>query len=310
MIDTIRLSFGITLNSAQLKLWDKRIESRGPMILRKFIYNTEAGENRVPIKCTYYPKFFNGEPSLLIEFSLARAVNGTNIPMFFDIERAINTANNLISGIPALPKIDISQGVLSRLDIFYNHQVDKYATDYISFLSGLEYPHRKTIIYLHETVTFDSDKIRTLFYDKFKESNSESARGILRQEIQITGEKKIAEVLGVKQPFLNNLSKEILANPLRKDLIRLNLTEKHPQGMVAAGLKLVEESGHYAGLYYLGLLILRPLVSKKALADLTKCHSRSLNNRIKAIVKAGITPNYLMKIEELPPLKISIEENK
>lgn len=307
MIDTITLKFNVEINAVYLKSWEKRFSYKGTWMQTRYTYNNEEGENRVPIKCTYYPKSFKGEPLLLIEFSLARAVNGTNIPMFFDIEKAINKASNLISGIPALPKIDISKGELSRLDIFYNHQVGKYATDTINFLSDMEYPHRKTIIYLHETVIYNSNSVRTLFYDKFIESKSEQAQGILRQEIQIKGKKNIAQVLGVKQPFLINLSIDILADLLRKDLKRLNLNDKHPQGMVVAGLKLVEEFGHYAGLYNYGLLILRPLVSKKALADFTKFPPRSLNNRIKAIVEVGITPNYLKELEELPPLKISIE---
>ncbi len=165
-------------------------------------------ENGAAITYIYYPHAMNGSPILSIEFSLPNLIFGNNVEMVSDIGMAISQANNLLPVVVGVPKIDLWDGVLYRLDICYNHQVVTLVPYYVKAMQSLEYSRRRTLPYSFEGVMFKNRQKVTKFYNKEKErmhekdfEGAQAAQGILRQETGVR-KKAIKKLVGKKEPTL------------------------------------------------------------------------------------------------------------
>ena len=147
MIDTLKISYYTKMKKRNYRSWSLEKKQRKGWTQYRYSHTFYVGNDQVPVKAIYQPISYKGKPLLQLEFSLARAVYGNNIPMFFDLEVAAARANELISGIIPDLDIDFAEGELTRLDIFYNHFVGRDIRFYLIFLSGQNYPRRKTKTY-------------------------------------------------------------------------------------------------------------------------------------------------------------------
>src|SRR5215213_2336954 len=121
MLDTIRVKFPIKPNDEHLKGWTTRITRTETGERKVFIYNPKVEETT--LRFTYYPVDYSGHPMLTLECSLPKLVFDNNYRMLGSIDGAIKIANMLLAGVPHLPRLDLAEGVLIRLDLCYNHQV-------------------------------------------------------------------------------------------------------------------------------------------------------------------------------------------
>lgn len=64
--------------------------------------------------------------------------------MVLEIPEAIEEINGNLNTAPAILLLDLTQGILIRLDFCHNYFVGDFVDDYIQAISKLEYPHRKT----------------------------------------------------------------------------------------------------------------------------------------------------------------------
>jgi len=181
MLDTIRLKFSVSPSPDQLTKWTHRITETQTGIRESYIYNPIIGDTMC--KFTFFPYSYTGDSLLTLEVSLPKLVLGNNYQMLGSIDGTIKISNYLLNNSSLyIPEIDLSEGVLIRLDMCYNHQVGDLVDDYIKALGYLDYPHRRTSNYRHEGVQYKSKHITTKFYDKEKETGFPEATGILRQE--------------------------------------------------------------------------------------------------------------------------------
>ena len=304
MIDTIRVKFPIDPTEEQLKNWTHKTTSTLTGIKDVYIYNPEI--NGAMCKFTFYPRDFKGNPLLTLELSLPKLSFGYNYKMLDSISDAITAVNSRLETVPNIPRLDLAQGILIRLDMCYNHQVGDAVNDYVKAISNLEFPHRRTKHHRYEGVEFRAKHKTTKFYNKENESGYAEAHGILRQEITLMNAKDIQKLFGVKHPTLTDVTKERVIEFLQDDLEKLGLLDNSIATRSTALKFLCDTYGDNAGIYYFGLLMSKLDKSKKQLRQDTCTDHRSLDRKLKKIVDAGIPLTLADREEPLPPLLIEL----
>jgi len=84
-------------------------------------------------------------------------------------------------------------------------------------------PHRRTKHHIDEGAEFRSKHTSAKFYDKILETPHPDAYGILRQETSYLSPKRIAQLMGRKNPTFRDITPEWVATILRADLEKLRL---------------------------------------------------------------------------------------
>lgn len=303
MLDTIRVKFLISPTPEHLSKWTHRITETQTGIRESYIFNPIIGDTMC--KFTFYPFAYDGNPLLMLEFSLPKLVLGNNFQMLGSIDGTIKISNYLLNNYSyPIPKIDISEGVLIRLDMCYNHQVGDYVEDYIKAFGNLEYPHRRTKNHKHEGVEYRAKHITTKFYNKEKESGFPEAKGILRQETSLIHGKEVQSFTGMRKPTLMDITYDQVIFYLRNDLHRLGLLDNSIASTSTALRNLCEKYGSDVGIFYYGLLKSKIDNSKKEIVSATNTHPRSLDRKLRKIRESGIPLTLTDREEPLPPLKI------
>jgi hypothetical protein len=304
MLDTIRVKFPVFPSDEQLKRWITRITRTQEGEQKTFIYNPVVDET--VLRFTYRPVDYTGKPMLSLECSLPKLIFDNNYQMLGSIDGAITIANMALESIPHIPKLDLSEGILIRLDLCYNHQVGEAVDDYINALGKLEYPHRRTKHHIHEGVEYRAKRKTTKFYNKEHESGFIEAHGILRQETTMLSPKDIQKFLHKPKPTLLDISREQVRDELRNDLEKLGLLGNSIANRDTALNTLCEAQGDDAGIYYFGLLMSKMNKSRKQIKQSMKTHPRSLDRKLKKIVDAGIPLTLTDREEPLSPLDINL----
>jgi hypothetical protein len=306
MLDTIRVKFPVAPTDFQLGAWTRKTSTTNLAERVSYIYNPKIGAT-IP-RFTYFPEAYNGFPMLTLEVSLPKFIFGKNYQMVNNIEEAIQLANSELAKIPDIPKLDLAEGVLIRLDMCYNHQVGDAVDDYIRAIGNLEYPHRRTKFHLGEGSEFRAKHKTTKFYNKEHESGYIEAHGILRQEITMIKGKDIQKFLGVKNPTLLNVTREQVKQELESDLEKLGLLNNSIANRNTAFETLSDTYGEHAGVYYFGYLVSKTQKSRKRIAKESKMHPRSIDRKLKKIVDVGIPLTLTDREEPLPPLEIRFDD--
>lgn len=311
MLDTIGLNLPIRIDPAQLVYWDEDVyrKAKGGRFIRyKYMATSDRG---ALVTYTYYPYANQGTPILNIEFSLPHLVLGSNVYQVFNIKEAIDLANGMLPDVPGVPKLDLWDGVLTRLDVCYNHQVGDLVPHYIRALIFHDYPNREPRPYMSSGVQFPTKNATFKLYDKQKERlknrdhvGAQLAYGILRQE---TTNRKgaVRKLTGLKQPTLRDINIDMLLDALENELKKLDLLNR-PIGTRKIALEqLCAKYGSRAGVYYFGLLAAKgEQPSKDVIASNTGLHPRSLDRQLEKIVQADIPLTLTDTEEPLPPLTI------
>ncbi|MBI5963983.1 MAG: hypothetical protein HY863_10945 [Chloroflexi bacterium] len=304
MLDTIRVKFPIDPTEEHLKNWTRKTTSTPKGESDVYIYNPVI--NDAMCKFTYYPQDFKGNPLLTLELSLPKLVFGHNYKMLNSIDEAIQSINARLDQVPNIPKLDLAEGILIRLDMCYNHQVGDAVNDYIRAIGNLEYPHRRTKYHRNEGAEFRAKHKTTKFYNKEHESGYAEAYGILRQEITLMDGKDIQKLFSINKPTLKEISKESIVENLKDDLSKIGLLGNSIANRNTALKLLCDTYGDNAGIYYFGLLISKIDKSKKQIEKDAGTHPRSLDRKLKKIVDAGIPKTLTDREEPLPPLTIEL----
>ncbi len=305
MIDTVRLKFPVPLSPSQLQFWDRQTRTKATgQVSHKCILNLSP--RGVSIRGTYYPYDYHDDPLLALEFSLPKVIYGNNYTMLGNLDEAIVQVNLLLSGFEALPPLDISEGVLLRIDPCYNHQVGPLVPDYINAIGHLEFPHRRTKHHKDEGAEFRTKHGTAKFYDKMRECGDRNASGILRQEATYLDPKRIATLIGKRKPTLQDISPRLIAELLRSDLAKLRLDTAIIADRDTALARLSAEYGPRAGLYYWALLKAKNDTSRRQLRARTTLHPRSLDRILERITDAGLALTFNDANEPLPPLEINL----
>jgi hypothetical protein len=306
MIDTIRVKFPIPPTDEQLKNW-WTVKSTRTLKGEKnyYIYNPVVRDTT--LRFTYIPVAYDGSEMLTLEMSLPKFILGNNYQMLGSIDGTIKAVNMFLSDVPHIPKLDLAEGILIRLDICFNHQVGNAVDDYIKALCNLDYPHRRTKGHRYEGVEYRAKRKTTKFYNKEHESGFVEAHGILRQEITMLNPKDIQKFLHKPKPTLLDVSYEQIADELRSDLASLGLLNNSIANQNTALKKLCDEHGELAGFYYHSLLINKMDKSKKRIAKESNMHPRSLDRKLrKIVIDTGVPLTLTDREEPLPPLTIDL----
>jgi hypothetical protein len=304
MLDTIRVKFPIDPTEEQLKNWTRKTTSTPTGKKDVYIYNPVV--NDTVCRFTYYPQDYKGRPLLTLELSLPKIFFGYNYKMLESIPDTITAVNVKLETVPHIPRLDLAEGTLIRLDMCYNHQVGDAVDDYIKALGNLDYPHRRTKAHRYEGVEFRAKHKTTKFYNKERESGYSEARGILRQELTFINGRDIQRLFGVNHPTLLNVTKEKVTLNMKNELDIIGLLGNSIATRDTALKSLCQTHGKEAGIYYFGLLISKADKSKKQVEQDTSTHPRSLDRKLRKIREAGIPLTLTDREEPLPPLVIDL----
>jgi len=303
MLDTIGLNFINTqIAQNELSSWDYHRKAS------RYAYYTK--DDTLVNGAKVHLEYYHNMELLRVEFSLPHVVFGNNTKQVFNLSSAIDTANLEFSRISGIPKIDLWDGVLNRLDVCYNHQVDDLVPYFIRAMKYLDISRRETLPY-PSGVQFKNGQRATKFYDKEKERLAKKddkgalvARGILRQEITLR-KKAVRAVLGLKNPTLRDISIDLLLDILENGLKELGLLGNPIGTRNTAPEKLCAEYGPLAGVYYTGILVLKlVLPTKDIIRSVIQKHPRTLDRQLKKILDVGVPLTLTDADEPLPTLII------
>lgn len=304
MLDTIRIKFPIEPTADQLKEgWIQKTTTSQSGISNVYFYNPIVGETT--LRFTYRPVDYTGNPLLTLECSLPKLIFDNNYQMIQSTDGAIKIANLLLADVPHIPKLDLGEGNLIRLDLCYNHQVGDAVNDYIVAIGNLDYPHRRTKYHRYEGAEFRAKHKTTKFYNKEHESGYIEAHGILRQEITLINGKDIQKLLHTPRPTLLDVTPELAKEELQSDLEKLGLLNNSIGNRDTTLETLCNKYGESAGIYFAGLLSTKAKYSRREIKKITNMHPRSLDRKLQKIRDAGIPLTLTEREEPLPPLSIS-----
>lgn len=314
MIDTVVATFAILMEIRYLRYWISH-----PMIfpdgssLRKYFMNASL-DHGVPINLKYYPPNppRYEKPWLSLQVSIPKTLYQDNVHLVTcesDIEKAIGIINAFIAGEKRLPKLDFGAGVLWRVDAVYNHDTPNITQDYVRALSKLKYLQRDTEPYLYEGVQFKSDVATTKFYDKYRESKSTIAQGILRQEASYRHTYYIERLMQCKAPTLRDITIPWLMETLMDDLKRLRLQNCIICDRLLAQDVLIEKYGwSQGGKLFNHLVAKQSMSTEQMIAKGAK--KRTLLKYDRLIAEAGVALTMSDTKATLPALSIDTDSVK
>ena len=311
MIDTVCLNFPVRLAKDDLSSWGmtrKRCRT-GFIVSHDFSVMLVNGAK---ISYLYFPYIENG--LLKVEFSFPTVILGSNVHMIFNIEPAVAQANKMLPNVPGVPALDLWEGIIFRLDVYYDHQVDDLQSYYVKALQDLKYPYRKTLPYTNEGVQYKNGRATTKFYNKEQERNdigdlvgASFAHGLLRQE---TTCRKIAvrKLTGNKKPTLRDITIDMLLDALENDLQKLNLLGCSIGTVDTTLVTLTQHCGEVEGIFLYGWLLAKMKhPSKEALEAASMAHPMTIQRRLMKIIEAGVPLTITSSEKPLPPLVIDRE---
>lgn len=312
MIDTIGIEFShVRINWNIYSVWTDEKHHRTPSNFKVSQYGfTKKMKNGSSIRYTYFPNLKSG--LLKLEFSLPNLIYGNNVQLIYDIEEAVDAANSLLPEIEGIPRVDLWNGTLYRLDVCYNHQVKDYVPWYIDAFKPLEYPYCRTRPYTSQGVQFQNKQFIFRFYDKARErldlndaSGAQEARGILRMELELR-RLILRKLTKQKYPTLHCISLDWVFKVLENSLEELNLLG-NSIGTVYTTLNVLREKyGSWEALALVGLThAKRQYPTTELLAQDVGLHPNSIGRHIqKKLEENGIPPTLTENSEPLPPLTI------
>lgn len=302
-VDTIRLKFNYEIQPELLSSW-YRVQTETPKGIVKEMYwlPLELGEHKAHTRVEYHPVAFNGEPLLLIEFSLPQVLYGINYQPVGDLNEAIHQVNQALAQYPFWENLDIASGNIQRLDVYHDFPAGDLTQDYLFALSHMQMGRRQTIAYKEKEVIFKSKNHLTKFYDKYDQSGDPRTEGRLRYEVTLKKTIKIMEYLDLEEyPTLQSVNDELIQTILEKDLSLLKLKDLQiPVDKTALRILTKTYGGSKAANLY-GFWDIAFQVPKEELPDLFGLSKSMINRKIRDLNKAGIA---LAKAphQDLPPL--------
>jgi len=312
MIDTIGLMFArVKIAYAVYSKWaDAHHLTRGKgYVIHQYGFSMSLS-NKASIRYTYLPYAQGG--LLKIEFSLPYLIYGNNVQMIHGIKEAIGTANSEMPKILGIPKLNLWNGILYRLDICYNFQVGDLVPWYIKALLMLEFPNRRTRPYTSQGVQYENKRVILRFYDKARErkdlkdpKGAKVALGILRVEVEL---KKlyIQKLTGCKKPTLPTITLSWAIDVIQNELRKLDLLDQSI-GTVDSTFKILQEKyGRWEAWAIIGLLETKMAYpSTELLVQDANLHKNSIGRHIqKKLVENGLPATLTKHVKPLPPLTI------
>jgi hypothetical protein len=307
-IDTIKLGFPIDTFPGRLDGWNySYFPSKDGRSWEKS-FKTIQMPSRYKLSVIFYAQNVTAtvkEPSLSIEFSFPKVLNGNNIFPILDFDETLELISRELLLVPPVPLINLSKGLIQRIDIFKNHQVDSLVPYYVDAISHLNYPQRDTIYYQNTEVLFKADCGSSKYYDKQHECKLHQAYGILRQEVTFRDRGRLEKMTGLHLPTIQLFTQECNKLILNNDLNKLYLDQNVIANREFAHEIFVKRYGGKEGEYLMNLLIDRQTLSKKQVMEKYGYKDRStINKAEKQITKAGISMALTNRKLPLPPLGI------
>jgi hypothetical protein len=311
MIDTVKLFFPLEVPEDDLwKYWKRESKEKGvspdtwELSSRKYWLNTEM--DGAMIKATYYPSNHRyKDPKYMLEFSIPKVLYGNNNLQITDMSEvggALLTVNSMLDEIPGLLKVDTREGILGRLDIYYDHQVDN-PDAYIRALFNCSYPQRDCQFYQGQGVRYTCGVVVTRFYNKGLESGN--MENILRQETQFRKSHYIGRRLEKKDPILRHVTKDWIVSELEEDLKRLRLADGVIGNDHHVRSILTDKYGRVIANRLLHFLC--DYQSTFEDGSLRERYSAvTIRRNLKAISDAGIAPSIIDTEDVLPALTIDL----
>ena len=226
MIDTIKVRFQKEIFPDVDQDWDEDTRKNKKRKSITYSYHLSLPESG-SIHVIYYPAQGNYvSPCLMFEFSVPKILFGNNftkITKHSEILEAFDKASNSIESIPCLPPLNLSNGVINRIDILSDHYVGANFRYYLDYLRTRHYPRRKPFVYSKNGIKFHSKMTTTTFYDKGEESQLPDAKGWMRLEIKYNDNNLIAEKLKNSHPTIQDINLERVKSELSQEITKLGL---------------------------------------------------------------------------------------
>ncbi|HZG81783.1 MAG TPA: hypothetical protein VEZ13_13525 [Brevibacillus sp.] len=189
MFDTVRLKAeSIIIESIVLESLEAKVTTYLDKNTGVFTDVYTFAFNNIP-----FVKYNSSTLVLEIELSIPKFLFDENITLLTmkDIDAFFTLLSHQLRNVLRVD-IDRSEWKAKRIDVCWNFNVGNKVTDYLFQLSLMKYPRRDTVTYNQtETVVWQNNSGRIMFYDKEKERRRknahsnfiERAKGILRMEV-------------------------------------------------------------------------------------------------------------------------------
>ena len=333
MIDTVTFGFyGVSMGEEQLSTF---IENRSRIPDGRVFYKYSRSvrcENGSHIFLHYFPQNRSGDqiPMLLIEGSLPAWVYGTNVLMINDLHEAVAAGNKHLQGVKFLPKIDLADANIYRIDFCCNHHIGDRMNDYLQAIAKLTYPHRETRTYRGGTMFYAKSRSSKL-YNKGEESRDPRARDILRQETTIRNVCDIKEIIGKKEaltpirsfktnisdlihkveyhPHIYDFTPDIIRGVLEDDLHKMKLDQAVFCNRTVAEALLTLKYERVKADRLLGFLARIQYETPAGLKELYGTN-RTVNRNMQCLADAGVSAVMIDNKVPLPRLTVNFENGE
>jgi len=315
-IDTVHMKFPIMIPDHLLVIpWEQRTARRNNKSLKVW-YIRKHFINGAKIFMKYYPVGYEGKALLVIEISsLPQFIYGDNLKPITDLPEAIEILNDMFDQLLPDIQIDLGDGILEHIDIFYDHFVGEFVYEHLEAISKLYHPRWSRAVYSNQPkhdrnkgngIIFKCNDYQCVFYNQ---ELKRGAYGLLRQEARLLDTDAITKSTGLSKPTLRGITSNIVFNILKRDLERLGLWKTSISG---GNLALDTLMQYYPAnkahrLFYI-LTVIRDhlMMDKKEIASTLGIGTWTLNRSLKEINEAGITPSLIDRDMLLPPLSLPL----
>ncbi len=208
MIDTIRMDCELTPDVSKLM---RSGFSRGTV--EKVDASGEVHDRTVYTwsKKGGHPHFVQYLPEVGVvkaEMSLPKVLYGENVSMIGpgESEKVLDVVSNRISDLVGDMPAVREWNVRGRLDCVFSWDAGKQVYDYLQAFKSVGLPRHTTEMVDKEATLYWWNSTRRLrMYDKFKESQEQKAKGLLRFEVQLNHAKQELGALGIHSTRLGDI---------------------------------------------------------------------------------------------------------
>jgi hypothetical protein len=325
MLDTVWIGYKVELNEHQLQEFFKSQTTKEKILYSTLNYsvNYKLPGNR-DVRIVYHPynKQKEYDPLLIYQFSLPKFVYGNNILEVLDQQEMIEKSNQLLNFLSFLPSVDVSKGMIYRIDLVCNYQVGDLLPIYKKAFAMLHYPHRVTKPYDGGTL-YPSTEDSCCFYDKELEVSKTKqkseydflfdpnlAQGIWRHERRLHNPRLIQEITLKRCPTILDFPKERIVQLLTQDLERLKVKEQTISGQDIALNKLTKMWGASTADSLLGFMLRNQGLDMEEARKNYKLGRKAIERKFKKVRDAGVSLVLEDNQIEIPPLTVEYGHQK
>jgi len=270
-------------------------------------FRLQPTDNGTNTECSYTEHCDHIElPELRISISLPDCFGRSESDQIKGFRKEISKVHLALLQTPGFPQFFLEEGILERIEIYYDHEVNDLVEDYINAMSYLKYPFRKKVFRRDIEVVYGEYDVKTTFLNLYRHTGVSESSSILRQLKSFQNSNSIARAMDLEKPTLLDATPEWVAAELQRDIEKLGVAEFPMCNSDEVLNRLINTSPSGVESVVWEVLLAYQTMTREQIATELTIHPSDVGHMLNAVNATGCAL-ALSERKELPPLKVEVK---